>query len=73
MYISNVPAIPLHNLLWVTLGVAFVVWLIISAIFFYHWKTYTQPHDPRIVRIRNVYLIGSFILFVSAASFIFSI
>jgi hypothetical protein len=59
-------------ILWSTLGVAFLVWIGMSAVLLYHWNSYAKA-DKRVRRMKRTFFIGSLVLFVSAVSFIFSV
>ncbi|HXK39841.1 MAG TPA: hypothetical protein VJ837_03335 [Candidatus Paceibacterota bacterium] len=64
--------LPLVLILWAILATAFLVWVGMSAVLVYHWNTYAKS-DRRARRMKRAFFIGSFVLFVSAVSFIFSI
>ncbi len=64
--------LPIDLILWSLLGVAFLVWIGMSAVLVYHWNNYAKG-DKRIRRVKRTFFIGSLVLFISAVSFIFSL
>ena len=59
-------------ILWILLGVAFLVWIALSGILVYHWNMYSKG-DKRTLRMKRTYFVGSVVLFLSAITFIFSL
>jgi hypothetical protein len=57
---------------WSLLGVAFLVWLGMTFILLYHWNSHCEG-DPLAMRMKKIYIVGSLVLLVSAASFIISL
>lgn len=70
----NLPgvSIPLPTILWIIWGCVFLAWIGTTSIVLYHWRSYART-DRRVHRMKIIYLVLSFLLFVSAASFIFSL
>lgn len=60
------------TVLWIIWGLVFVAWIVMSAIFMYHWSSYSSD-DPKVRRMKVVYFVGSLLLLASATTFIFSI
>ena len=60
------------SILWILWGLMFVIWVTMTAILMYHWNSYSTA-DPKVRRMKIIYFIGALLLFVSAATFIFSL
>ncbi len=54
--------VEVSSILWVILGIAFFVYLIVTLILVYHWRTYGMK-SRRIFYAQILYFIGSVIIF----------
>lgn len=59
-------------ILWVIFAVVCIVWSVLAGILVYHWNAY-DAHSKRLIRVRRIFFIGSFVILSLAASFIFSL